>query len=112
VVHCGILATILEEVMGNVLVIKAKRLCFTVKLSIKYLEPVLVESQYSARAKIENLNEDFYEVGARIYNQEGEVMVTAKGSYKAISMEQAARAMDIDESAMMEFMTYLAHDKI
>lgn len=111
-VHCGIIATILEEVMGNVLVIKAKRLCFTLKLSIKYLEPVHIESEYTARAKIENINGDFYEVGAGIYNQKDELMVTAKGSYKAISLEQVVRAMDIDESTMTEFTTYLAHNKI
>jgi len=110
VVHCGIIATILEEVMGNVLVIKARRLCFTLKLSIKYVEPVLVNGEYTARANIESTDGDYYEIGAGIYDRENNIVAAAKGSYKAISPQQAMRAMDIDESTMAEFMTYLRND--
>lgn len=110
VVHCGIVATILEEVMGNVLVIKARRLCFTLKLSIKYLEPVLVDSEYTARASIESTDGDYHEIEAGIYDQENKIVAAANGRYKAISARQAMKAMDIDESTMTEFITYLRND--
>lgn len=110
VVHCGIIATILEEVMGNVLVIKASQLCFTLKLSIKYLEPVLVEREYTARASIESTDGAYHEIEAGIYDQENNIVAAANGRYKAVSPQQAMRAMDIDESTMTEFITYLRND--
>jgi len=110
VAHCGIIATVLEEVMGNALVIKAKRLCFTRKLSLKYVEPVLVGANYSASARIEAQDGDFYELEAAIYDEAGNLMALAKGSYKAISPEQALRTINIDPQTATEFFSYLRRD--
>lgn len=107
VVHCGIIATILEELMGNVLVIKERRLCFTLKLSVKYVQPVFVGTEYTGKANIEQINEEYYEVASGIYDREDNVVAAARGTYKAISPVQALRAMDIDETAMAKFRMYL-----
>jgi Thioesterase superfamily len=110
VAHCGIIATVLEEVMGNALVIKAKRLCFTRKLSLKYIAPVLIGVDYCARAGIEATDGNYYELEAGIYNAADELMVSAKGSYKAISPEQALKTMHVDGQTTTEFLSYLRRD--
>jgi acyl-CoA thioesterase len=106
VVHGGIVAAVLDEVMGNVLLMKTKRLCFTLRFSLKYLAPVLVEKDFSAYAEIKDMNGDFAEVQGSIYDQEDGLVVRAKGTYKAISLEEAIKVMDIDEATLEEFLVF------
>ncbi len=106
-IHGGIVATILDEVMGNTLVIKAKRLSFTLSLSLRYLAPVLPEQDYSSYAEIKKYDGDFAEVQGSIYDQENELIVRAKGSYKVILSEEAKKIMNIDEDTLERFQMFL-----
>ena len=110
VAHCGIIAAVLEEVMGNTLVIKAKRLCFTRKLSLRYIEPVLIGMNYRASARIATHDGDYYELEAGIYDEADNLMVSAKSGYKAISPEQASKTMNVDGPTTAEFLSYLRRD--
>jgi acyl-coenzyme A thioesterase PaaI-like protein len=103
VVHCGIVATILEEMMGNVLVIKAKRLGFTLRLSLKYIGPVLTGKDYSVRAKIKDIGNGFPELEGRIYDEQGGLIVKASGIYKVMTAQEAMKVMDINEATASEF---------
>lgn len=103
VAHGGIVATVLDEVMGNVLVIKGKRLCFTLSLSLRYLAPVIIGIDYYAYAEIKDLNGDFAQVEGGIYDQEDNLLVRARGTYKTILPDEATKIMDVDKSALKEF---------
>jgi acyl-coenzyme A thioesterase PaaI-like protein len=107
VVHCGIVVTILEEVMGNVLVVKGRKLGFTLRLQLKYIGPVLVGQDYRAHAKIRVMSDDFPEVEGNVYDAEGGLVVRARGIYRVMSPQEAMKVMEIDEPTMQEFQAFL-----
>ena len=99
VVHGGIVATVLDEIMGNALVIKARRLCFTVSLSLRYLSPVMVNTEYSGYAEIKTINGNIATVEGSVFDLKHDLLVRAKGLYKTILPHEAESIIGLDVSS-------------
>ncbi len=52
VIHGGIVSTVLDEVMGNVIAVLDSKLCFTVTLRVKYLAPLHTNELYRCVARL------------------------------------------------------------
>jgi len=77
--------------MGNALGICRSRLCFTLSLRTRFIEPLRTARTYRVRARIDRASENLpvFRVESEITDLEGTVMVTGTGTYQTISVEQA-----------------------
>ena len=110
VVHGGIAATVLDELMGNALAICRRRLCFTTGLRTRFIEPLRTGRRYRAVARIDDASEGkpVYRVEADITDTEGNLLVIASGSYQAITRERARAAMGEQWLSWADYHGYLA----
>jgi acyl-coenzyme A thioesterase PaaI-like protein len=102
VVHGGILTTVCDEIMGNLLVLRVGRSLFTTTLRTRYLSPLAVGTPYRCVATTGATGEDapLYRAHAEIVDHDGRVLVTAAGTYHSISDEQSRARMALsDEDA-------------
>jgi acyl-coenzyme A thioesterase PaaI-like protein len=104
VVHGGIAATVLDELMGNALAICRQRLCFTTGLRTRFIEPLRTGRRYRAVARIDAASEGkpVYRVEADIADIEGNLLVTASGNYQVITRESARAEMGEQWSSWAE----------
>src|SRR6266702_4011443 len=52
IIHGGIAATILDELMGNLLALREQRFCLTVGLRVRFLAPLRTGHRYQAQAHV------------------------------------------------------------
>jgi len=110
VVHGGIVSTVLDETMGNALAICRRRLCFTTGLRTRFIEPLRSGRPYRATASIDRASESssVYRVDADITDEEGALVVAARGHYQAITRERARANMGAEWLEWAERNGYLA----
>jgi acyl-coenzyme A thioesterase PaaI-like protein len=103
VAHGGLLATLLDETMGNVVALRRDRLAFTVTLRVKYLAPVRIGRRYEVHGRLTGEDGRLYRVEGEILDHHGESLAMATGSYRAMTAEQAAREMTVGGSTVAGF---------
>jgi uncharacterized protein (TIGR00369 family) len=89
-IHGGIIATVLDEVMGKVCRFRGVR-AVTAELSIEYLKPVLVDADLAVEGyEVEMKGRNLFLVG-EIRDVSGNVLARGKGRFVIISPKQAAK---------------------
>jgi len=101
VVHGGILSTICDEAMGNLLVLRTGKSAFTVTLRMRFVSPLKVDHEYScvARLRPEESRMGLEHAAAEILGPTGRPMATATGVYKPVSMDRARDHLVLTDDA-------------
>lgn len=103
-VHGGISATILDEVMGWTAIYQLKMFVLTKSMSIRYLKPVFAGEQIRVEGSIvEKISEREAVVKADLYKYTGELSVCATGNFALYAPEGAKRLGFVDEKIIEEF---------
>ncbi|WP_133512443.1 PaaI family thioesterase [Candidatus Thiosymbion oneisti] len=82
IVHGGVSAMLLDEVMGYAVVANQATHAITQRLRITYISPVPTGENHYLQAQLESFEGDFGVVLGNIFNQEGELLVTATGLFR------------------------------
>lgn len=93
VVHGGLVSTVCDETMGNLLVLTDGRSAFTVGLRMRYLSPLAVGVEYRcvARRRENQPDPDLFYASAEVLDGDGAQMATATATYQPVSMDRARR---------------------
>jgi acyl-coenzyme A thioesterase PaaI-like protein len=92
IVHGGIGATVLDELMGNVLALLERKICFTTAMKVRYLGPLRTGVRYAAAARIVErpaADPGLFKVEGEIRDTAGEALVMATASYQWLTAAQA-----------------------
>ncbi|MBA0052704.1 PaaI family thioesterase [Streptomyces sp. AJS327] len=107
VVHGGLISTICDETMGNLVVLRRGTPAFTVAMRVRYLTPLAVGDRYHcvARLRPEKEGEEITHATAEVVDAAGEVMATVTASYRCVPMDRARehlRMTDHDAADLVE----------
>ncbi|GAA4910017.1 PaaI family thioesterase [Streptomyces coeruleoprunus] len=107
VVHGGIVSTVCDEIMGNLVVLRYGTPAFTTALRIRYLSPLAVDRDYVcvARLRADKGGPETVHAVAEVLDATGEVMATASAGYRCVDMDRARehiRMTDPDAAALTE----------
>lgn len=95
VVHGGIVTTLMDEVIGRVLMVgDINRFMATAKLTTRYRRPVPTSKPIRIVGRMVNDRGRVAEARAEIFGPDGEMLAEAEGLMVAIS-EEALQAMDV-----------------
>lgn len=85
VIHGGLTATVLDEVMTWACAVAARRFCYCAELSVRYLQPVHPGEELTLRAVLTaNRRERVYEATGEVIDARGQVRASARGKYLPI----------------------------
>jgi acyl-coenzyme A thioesterase PaaI-like protein len=88
VIHGGLVATVLDEVMTWAALIASRRACFAAELTVRLRRPLPPETSCVAVARLAAARRRIFDTEARLRDEEGTVYATATGRYLPISAEQ------------------------
>jgi uncharacterized protein (TIGR00369 family) len=86
-IHGGIIATVLDEVMGKVCRFRNAR-AVTAELTIEYLKPVPVDEDLEIEGKEIEMNGRNIHISGEIRNQTGQVLARARGRFVVVGQKQ------------------------
>ncbi len=86
-IHGGIIATVLDEVMGKVCRFRNAR-AVTAELTIEYLKPVPVDADLEIEGKEIEMNGRNIHIAGEIRNQTGQVLARARGRFVIVGQKQ------------------------
>ena len=85
VVHGGITATVLDEVMVWACAVREKRFCFSAEMSVRYLGPISTGVEVIARGEMtENKRDRIFLASGEIVSLEGKVLASSTAKYMPI----------------------------
>ena len=85
VVHGGITAAVLDEVMVWACVVQQKRFCFSAEMTVRYLGPIQTGMELIARGEmLENKRERIYLAKGELLTLDGNVLATSTAKYMPI----------------------------
>jgi acyl-coenzyme A thioesterase PaaI-like protein len=96
VVHGGVISTVCDETMGNLIVLREGRSAFTVGLRLRFLSPLAIGQQYRCVAKL-RADGHFYHGSCEVLDDVGVLLVTATGTYQPVDMERAREHMHLTD---------------
>lgn len=110
IVHGGIVVTVLDELMGNALVLCRRRFCFSLSLRTRFVAPLRTGVTYRAEARVDPSSADqkAFRVESQLLDQSGALLVTGTGSYQTIEDEVARREIDANLANAAANQGYLA----
>ncbi|WP_419996417.1 PaaI family thioesterase [Streptomyces boninensis] len=99
VVHGGMSATVCDEAMGNLLVLRLGVSVFTTSMRTRYIEPLAIGASYRCLASTGAMAGDTgpYQARAQILDAQGQPIVFVSGSYQPVTPEQAKTRMAMSE---------------
>jgi acyl-coenzyme A thioesterase PaaI-like protein/rubrerythrin len=109
VVHGGIVGLLLDELMGDLIILKCGLLAFTVTLQTKFLRPVLVGTDYKALAAVAGGSQGLIKTEAEIISGDGDIHAMATATYTPIRSEQALDSMGLNEPEYVRLRHYFDH---
>jgi uncharacterized protein (TIGR00369 family) len=86
-IHGGIIATVLDEVMGKVCRFRNAR-AVTAELTIEYLKPVPIDADLEIEGKEIEMNGRNIHIAGEIRNQAGQVLARARGRFVVLGQKQ------------------------
>jgi len=98
-IHGGVSAAILDELMGNALLQWERKICVTTSMKISYGGSILVGRHYRAQAWLEKQtreNDDLFRVSGEIVDAEGNALVIARGTFLWVSAPDWSRAFGVE----------------
>lgn len=106
VVHGGMSATVCDEIMGNLLVLRLGVSVFTTSMRTRYVEPLAVGAAYRCTASTDAVAgaPGPYTAHAQITDAAGQAVVFVTASYQPVTPEQARTrmAMSDDEARRVD----------
>jgi len=82
VVHGGIIATLLDEVMVWACAVRTTRFAFCAELNVRFAHPARPEEELLASGElVSNRRDKLFEAKAELCNQAGMVLASATGKY-------------------------------
>jgi acyl-coenzyme A thioesterase PaaI-like protein len=85
IVHGGITATVLDEVMVWACAVREKRFSFSAEMTVRYLGPIHVGMQIVARGEmIENKRDRLYMAKGELLAPDGKVLAASSAKYMPI----------------------------
>ena len=106
VVHGGIIATLLDEIMVWACAVRTKRFAFCAEMTVRYLHPLAPGEEVVAKAELTaDRRGRIFEAKAELKNVSGKILAGATGKYLPIkSGDQADMATDFvgDARAIFE----------
>jgi acyl-coenzyme A thioesterase PaaI-like protein len=95
VTHSGVVAAVLDEVMGQ-LIFAQLQLAVTRKIEVTYRRPLRVGQTYYFSAEIRSQNSRIIAVRAEARDGEGNQVARARGIYAPLDEERVAKFLDKD----------------
>lgn len=90
VVHGGVVSTICDEAMGNLVVLRRGTPAFTVSQRMRYFTPLAVGGDYSCVTRLRpDEGGEVVQAVAEVLDAGGEVMASASASYRCVPMDRA-----------------------
>jgi len=89
VVHGGIITALLDETMGKAICVVHDTLTMTGKLEIRFRREARVGRKLVAEGRVTGCKGRFYETAGTVRDENGEVIVEAKGMFIAIPPDNA-----------------------
>ncbi|MCM3882735.1 PaaI family thioesterase [Frankia sp. R82] len=90
VVHGGLLGVVVDETMGNLIVVRTGQVAFTVSMRLRYLAPVSVGAEYICVARLgQGADGPLTSASAEILDADGATVVTATATYRNVSFGTA-----------------------
>lgn len=93
VTHSGVVAAILDEVMGQ-LIYAQLQLAVTRKIEVTYRRPLRVGQTYTFMAEIRSQNSRIIAARAEARDSEGNQVARARGIYAPLDEERVAKFLD------------------
>ena len=94
VVHGGIIATLLDEIMVWACAVQTKRFAYCAEMTVRFLKPLRPGEEAVATGELTaNRREKIFEAKAELKNQAGELLASATGKYLPV------KAMDLADMA-------------
>lgn len=93
--HGGIVATLLDEVVGITAAQSSDKKCVTVELIVKFKKPVFIESLVRIEGWVDDIGEKIVRASGRIINPDGEELATVSGKFFALDMEKAQAFLNL-----------------
>jgi uncharacterized protein (TIGR00369 family) len=93
VAHGGVLATVLDEVMANAVIVLLDRLAVTVEVRVSYVRPVPTGAPVTAQARISGRSRpDRAEATAELRDARGKLCAQAHGTFALLQEADFVRA--------------------
>jgi len=96
IMHGGISATLLDEVMGWAPAYRRRRLCMAVQLSFRYIKPVPVGTCLKISGRVVDDTRKLWTVKGVIEDGDGTVYVKAEGKFFPLSEDQSRQADEVE----------------
>ena len=94
VIHGGITATVLDEIMVWACVVATKRFAYCAELNVRYLKPLAPDQEVAVTSElVADRKGRIFEAKATVLDAVGEPMVQATGKYMPIREADAALMM-------------------
>jgi uncharacterized protein (TIGR00369 family) len=85
VIHGGILATLLDEIMVWACAVRTKRFAFCAEMNVRFVQPAQPGEEYLAAAELaSNRRDKLFEAKAELADVKGAVVASATGKYLAM----------------------------
>lgn len=110
IVHGGIVSTVVDEVMGDMLALRHGMLAFSASLRTRMLLPLRVGESYVTTARITGSGDGVVRTEADISSKDGEVHVMASAVFQPIRSEQARLLMGLDDTEHARLSHYFDHE--
>ncbi len=95
IVHGGILASVVDEVMWWAASWRRAASCVTVEMNVKYLKPASTDLEYEITAKVISEKRRVIEVEGEVRDKSGTIYSTARGKYLIFADEKNQETMEL-----------------
>ena len=92
IIHGGLLATLLDEVMVWACAVQTRRFAYCAELNVRFLLPARPDEELSAQAEmIDNRRDKIFEAKGEIKDASGRVLAAATGKYMPVKEGDVAK---------------------
>jgi len=93
-VHGGVMAALLDEVMGWAPSVLKRRFCVAAEIVIRYLKPLPIGHPVTVRGEMTTDRGRVWETQGEIVDEQGTVYARGTGKYRPLSEAQTQAVMD------------------
>jgi len=104
VVHGGMIALLLDEVSEWTIIARIGKMAFTREFSVRYLKPVLTNTEIVVEAKIETQADKNAVLRSTIHSKDHELLAEGESRWTMASPSTIAKISKVDESQIKEFL--------
>jgi uncharacterized protein (TIGR00369 family) len=110
VVHGGITATLLDEIMVWACAVQTSSFAYCAEMTVRYQKPVLPGGSYLAKSRLDqNKKNRIFAASAEVVDESGAVYASATGKYVPIPFEEALKLFDDFEGEASEVKKMIDH---